>query len=68
MTFCSKKVDDLLPKATDLYHLSIKRTEGEGRRGRFPPLPIMTTKVKNTPRKIGLINVVIGLQRKLIFI
>ena len=41
----------MLKKVTDLYHLSIKRTEGEGDGIRPSP---MTTKVKNTPRQVGL--------------
>ena len=37
--------DDFLTKVTDLYHLSIKRTEGGGGN---PPLSL-TRKVKYTP-------------------
>ena len=44
----------MLTKATDLYHLSIKRTKGMGG---IRPLPhMMTTKVKNTLWQIGLID------------
>ena len=47
-------MDDLVTKATDLYHFSIKRKE---RRDGGYPLPLsMTTKVKNTPWQIGLIQ------------
>ena len=43
-------MDDLLTKVTDLYHLSIKRTEGGGGN---PPLSL-TRKVKYTPWQIEL--------------
>ena len=48
---CSRKVDDLLKKATDLYRLSVKRTGG-GRQN-MPPSPPWLRRSKTPHDKYG---------------